>query len=235
MAKIAARSLHAAATTKIREMIRRGALVVGQKIVEKKLCEELGISRTPLREALRSLSSEGLIHLVPNKGAFVSQPSPEEIRDLFEVMTTLEGTCARIAAERMEPESLAQLEALHQELEQHAAAGDRESYISANHRYHTFVQERTGNQVLNELINGLRQKILLYRYRQLYVQDRLAKSIQEHRSLLEAFRRGDPQQAEQLMKLHLTNQGEALLGSFSHVGRSGAQSSSCPTSSGKSE
>jgi DNA-binding GntR family transcriptional regulator len=215
MAKITARPLHAAATIKIRDMIRKGKLVVGQKLVETELCEELGVSRTPLREALRSLSSEGLIELVPNKGAFVRQPSPEEIRDLFQVMITLEGACARIAAERMRPETLARLEALHQELEQQAAAGDRESYINANNRYHTFVQRMTGNRVLDELINGLRQKVLLYRYRQLYVQGRLEESIQEHRALLEAFRRGDPKESERLMKMHLANQGEALLGSLS--------------------
>lgn len=196
---------------RIRELIRTGRLEKGQKIVEKELCETLGISRTPLREALRVLSAEGLIDLVPHKGAYVSQPSMEEIRDMFEVMGVLEGTCARIAAEKMTEEEFRRLEALHAELERHYESRDPEGYIRANNAYHVRVQELTGNRVLNEIVNGLREKVLLYRYRQLYRPDRFDQSIREHRELLEAFRRRDPARAEAVMQHHLRKQCEALV------------------------
>lgn len=211
MAKIPARSLHAAATAKLREMIRKGSLVVGQKIVEQELCAALGISRTPLREALRSLSSEGLIRLVPNKGAFVSRPTVEEIRELFEVMGVLEGACARMAAEKLTAPGLARLEWLHDELERHYAARDPEGYITTNNLYHTFVEELARNSALSAVIDGLRAKIFLHRFRQLYVQNRFDHSICEHRELLAAFRDRDAVRAENVMKSHLAKQCEALV------------------------
>lgn len=211
MAKITARPLHAAATTKIREMIRKGELVVGQKVAEAGLCEQLGISRTPLREALRSLSSEGLVRLVPNRGAFVTQPSAAEIRELFGVMGILEGACACMAAERLTGAELRELERLHEELERHYAARDHEGYITANNEYHTFVQELAGNGTLSAVITGLRAKVFLHRFRQLYVQDRFDRSICEHRELLAAFRDRDAARAETVMKGHLAKQCDALV------------------------
>lgn len=211
MVKIAARSLHASATAKLREMIRKGSLVVGQKIVEQELCEALGISRTPLREALRSLSAEGLIRLVPNKGAFVSRPTVEEIRELFEVMGVLEGACARMAAEKLTAPGLARLERLHDELERHYAARDPEGYITTNNLYHTMVQDLARNRALSDVINGLRAKIFLHRFRQLHVQDRFDRSICEHRELLAAFRARDALRAEAEMRSHLAKQCDALV------------------------
>lgn len=214
MNKIPIRPLHQEASDRIREMIRKGVLETGQRIVENELCVELGISRTPVREALRSLSAEGLIRLVPNKGAYVSQPSAQEIRELFYVMAILEGACARIAATKLTDQDLAKVEAVHRDLEAGYARRDQEAYIRANNAYHTLIQEMAQNQTLNQVINGLRQKIFLHRYRQLYVKDRFDCSIREHRDLLEAFRGRDADAAEALMKRHLCKQGEALLDSL---------------------
>lgn len=215
MAKITASSLHAETITIIRDMIRKGKLRIGQKIIEEDMCKELGVSRTPLREALRSLSAEGLIKLIPNRGAFVSQLSTSEISELFEVMAILEGACARVLAKYISDESFSKLEALHKELEAHHKANDHESYIKTNNRYHTFVQRMTGNKTLYDVIGGLREKALLYRYRQLYVPDRFDQSIEEHRLLLEAFRKRDSDEAEKVMKNHLLKQGAALVKSIS--------------------
>ena len=101
MHKIQAKTMHQEVASQIRKMIHKGVLVQGQKINEKQLCESMGVSRTPVREALRLLKSDGLINLVPHKGAFVSQPCIEEINDMFEVMSVLEGTCARLASSKM--------------------------------------------------------------------------------------------------------------------------------------
>ncbi len=195
---------------RIREMIRKGILKEGDRIVEKPLCEAMGVSRTPLREGLRLLSSEGLIQLIPNKGARVAQPSMQDIREMFQVMSILEGTCARQCVEKLNEKGLKRLEDLHNRLELHARDRNHEKYMAVNHRYHTLVQELAGSRVLSEVINGLRQKILLYRYRQIYMPNRLEASMQEHRDLEDAFRSRDPEAAERLMKDHLIRQCEAL-------------------------
>lgn len=216
MNRIRATTLHQEIVSRIRKMIQKGTLVRGQKVNEKDLCDAMGVSRTPVREALRQLTSEGLIQLIPHKGAFVSQPCMEEISDLFEVMSMLEGTCARLAATHMTDKDLRKFEDLHNNLETHYRNRDHEAYLKVNHDVHVFIQELARNRVLNDLINGLRQKVLLYRQRQLYQPERFDQSIQEHRNLLGAFRTRDPVSAEASMKHHLLMQCKALVGLYAN-------------------
>ena len=218
MHKIRTKTLHQEIVAQIQEMIRKGILVKGQKIDEKRLCESMGVSRTPVREALRLLKSDGLIDLIPHKGAYVSQPCIEEINDMFEVMSVLEGTCARLAVANMKGKDFKRIESLHKELEEHYRNRDYEAYLKKNHIFHVFIQELAGNKVLNDVINGLRQKILLYRQKQLYQPERFHQSIQEHRDLLQAFRKKDPSSAESLMKHHLLMQCKALVGLYASKG-----------------
>jgi DNA-binding GntR family transcriptional regulator len=210
MTSIRVPSLSEEVAKRIREMIRKGILQKGDRIAEKPLCEATGVSRTPLREALRLLSSEGLVELIPNKGAFVAQPSMADIREMFWVMSVLEGTCARECARKMDEKGLNKLENLYRKLEKHFQASNHEKYMAVNHSYHTLVQDLAGNKILSEVINGLRQKILLYRYRQIYQPNRLDESMQEHRNLHEALKKKDAAAAERLMKEHLIRQSEAL-------------------------
>jgi DNA-binding GntR family transcriptional regulator len=200
---------------RIREMIRKGVLKKGDRIVEKPLCEAMGVSRTPLREALRLLSSEGLVELIPNKGARVAEPSMRDVSEMFWVMSILEGTCARRCAERITEDGVKKLDNLHRKLEKYYLEKNHEKYMAVNHSYHSLVQGLAGSKVLSEVINGLRQKILLYRYRQIYQPNRLEQSMQEHRDLQEAFRRKDAEAAEGLMKQHLMRQCEALESDYS--------------------
>lgn len=211
MQKIETKTLHQEVTARIREMIRSAELSRGQKIDEKHLSELMGVSRTPVREALRVLHSEGLVDLIPHKGAYVTTPSIEELQDLFEVMSVLEGTCARLSASRMTKEDLRKIQTLHRNLEKHYRKRDHEAYLETNHNLHMMVQKLSGNKVLNDVLNGLRQKILLYRHRQLYYKNRFEKSMQEHTQILKALQQGDPSQAEEAMKQHLIRQCEALV------------------------
>jgi DNA-binding GntR family transcriptional regulator len=133
---------------------------------------------------------------------------------MFYVMSILEGTCARICAEKLSSENLKLLDHLHRKLEQHCGTEDRENYMAVNHRYHSLVQELAGNKILTEVINGLRQKILLYRYRQIYQPNRLKESMQEHRDLQKAFRERNPAAAERCMKKHLNRQFQALKNAY---------------------
>jgi len=194
----------------LRDMIMTGKLEEGDKVNESELCETMGISKTPLREALRVLSVEGLIRLVPNRGAFVTKPTFEEIAEMFDVMSLLEGFCARVACEKMTPKDFARLEKLHSKLEENFERHDQEEYIRINNQYHSFVQEIAGNRTLNQIVGGLRKKILLYRFQSLNLPARFECSIREHRDLLEAFRQRDHLRAEALMREHLQNQSRAL-------------------------
>lgn len=194
----------------LRDMIMTGKLSEGDKVNENELCETMGISKTPLREALRVLSVEGLIRLIPNRGAFVTKPTFEEIAEMFDVMSLLEGFCAREACEKMTPKDFTRLEKLHEKLEKCAERHDQEEYIRINNQYHTLVQVIAGNRTLNQIVEGLRKKILLYRFQSLNQPGRFESSIGEHRNLLEAFRRRDPSGAETLMRKHLQSQSQAL-------------------------
>lgn len=217
MHRISAKSLHEEVAAQIRQMIRDGLLQRGQKIDETYLGESMGVSRTPVRESLRILQAEGLVELIPHKGSYVSRPHLDEIRDMFEVMGVLEGTCARLATQKMGQKDFNKIEALHRELERHFRERDHEAYLSVNNDLHLLIQDLTGNRILKDVINGLRRKILLYRHRQLYHLDRFDQSMQEHRSILEAFRNRDAYLAENCMKRHLANQCKALLELYPHA------------------
>jgi len=202
--------LHEEIAATLREMIMSGELKEGDKIKEDELCDIMGISKTPLREALRVLSAEGLIRLVPNRGAYVSTPTFEEITEMFDVMSVLEGVCARATAVNMTDSDFLSLEKLHKKLEKNFKRRNQKEYIRYNNAYHLFLQELAGNRTLNQILNGLRQKILLYRFQSLNLPERFEQSIVEHRDLLEAFRRRDPEKAEELMRYHLKMQCRAM-------------------------
>ena len=156
MNRIDIRTLHQDVAGKIREMIRKGTLTRGQRIIEAELCEQIGVSRTPLREALRVLESEGLVELFPHRGVHIRQPSMREIEEMFEVMSVLEGTCARLAVKNMTPAAWRRIERLHQKLEAHYAEGDREKYVAVNNVLHALIQEQAGNRVLDDILRRLR-------------------------------------------------------------------------------
>jgi DNA-binding GntR family transcriptional regulator len=211
MTKIPLKTLHQTVAERIYQMIIKGELSMGQKLIEAELCDTLGVSRTPLREALRSLSSEGLIELIPNKGAFIRKPSIDEIREMFEAMSILEGLCGRIALDNMTARDLQKLEEFHERLEEQYAVQDIKKYAQTNLKFHTYLREMLNNETLGKILNGLRRKILMFRYRQLYLNGRFDESIKEHRHIIQAFRKRDPFAVEHAMKLHLINQCERLV------------------------
>lgn len=209
--KIISNSLHDETVKRIREMILHGTLVGGQKIDEKRLSERMGVSRTPIREALRTLNSEGYIDLVPRRGAFVAQVGDEDIREMFEVMSGLEGLCMRLAMPRLTDKDLEKLEALHAAMEERYAKRDHKAYLKINWEIHGYIQKRSNNKLLNEIIDGLRKRITMLRQQQLYQPGRFDLSIQEHRDIMDAIRNWDTAAAEQAMASHLLRQGKSLV------------------------
>ncbi len=196
---------------RIREMIRQGILLKGEKVKEIDLCKTLGVSRTPVREALRTLRSEGLIDLVPQKGAFVSEPPIEKIMEMLEVMALLEGEAASLATKNLTATNLSKIEAMHDALETHFQNNNVEKYLQVNFVYHRLIQEMAGNETLSHIIESLRDKILLYRSKQLFIDGRFKESLQEHRDLLKAFQAKNVIEAEKVMKRHLKHQCDALV------------------------
>ena len=220
MNKISDKPLATRVAEEVRRLIRANQLVSGQRLSEQRLCERLGVSRTPLREALRILSVEGLVTISPNKGARVAESSIEDTFHMFEAMGVLEGSFARLAAEKLTDTDLEKMEKLHEQLVISHRNGDPESYMSWNREFHEFVQEKAGNPVLSRIVSGLRDVILLHRYRQIYRPGRFDESMEEHRRLIEAFRARDSERAERLMQTHLQKQCQALVTYYAEKGKS---------------
>jgi DNA-binding GntR family transcriptional regulator len=135
---------------------------------------------------------------------------------MFEVMSVLESMCARVATRKMKDKDFRKIEALHEKLEWHYQNRNHRAYLDVNNMLHMYIQQLSGNKALIEVINALRGKIALYRHRQLYHKDRFDRSMQEHRDILEAFRKRNPDLAERTMKNHLIKQCEALLDVYAH-------------------
>ncbi len=199
-------SLHDGVAARLRTMIFDAALSPGDWVDEKALAEQWQISRTPLREALKVLASEGLVELVPHRGCRVVELSDDDADDLFPVMALLEGRCALQAALNADDAALARLRHLHSELERHAAADNVDSYFRANQEFHALVQALAANRWLDRVTADLRRFMRLMRGRQLQLPGRLQASLNEHRVLMDAFEQRDAARAERAMHDHLLAQ-----------------------------
>lgn len=195
---------------RLRKMIQSGSLESGAWIDEVKLTRELGISRTPLREALKVLVTEGLVRLEPRRGSFVNELSMKDLDDIFPLMAMLEGRCAYEAARKATSQDLAALEPMHVELQRHARAGDIDSYYETNARIHEAVQALADNHWLSDLVNNLRKLLSLSRLQSLALPGRIDESCAEHMAIYAALKAHDSEQAEAITRKHLMRQLDAL-------------------------
>jgi len=210
-AQIIPLALYQEVAERLREHIYSRNLNPGEWIDELALCEHYGISRTPLREALKVLHAEGLVVLVPRRGCYVRELSAAELDQIFPVMALLEGRCAYEATQKMTPADLQTLDALHAELERHASLNDVDGYYEQNYRFHEQVQRLAGNQFLQRAISDLRRLLRLVRHQQLKTPGRLQASLHEHRQIMAALHAGNPEAAEKIMQEHLNSQRVALM------------------------
>lgn len=195
---------------RVRRKIYCGDLRPGEWIDEQALAKSFGISRTPLREALKVLHSEGLVVLRPRRGCFVAELTEQDLDEIFSVMALLEAHCAREAARKARSSEIERLANIHAELEELAAAGDTDRYYEENYTFHETVLELAGNPWLSRMVGDLRKFLKLVRGRQLRLPGRLQDSIVEHRSMMDALRRHDPDAAGKVMHDHLMAQRKAL-------------------------
>lgn len=203
-------SLHEEVASRLRTLIFERQLAPGQWVDEQALARDWGISRTPVREALKVLVAEGLVTLTPRRGCVVTEVSEDDAERLFPVMALLEGRCAHEAALHASDAELRELARLHDTLERHAAARDVEAYYRANHVFHTRVQAVAANPWLSRATDQLRVFMRLLRGRQLQRPGRIEDSIGEHRELIEALLARDAERAGRLMHDHLMAQLDAL-------------------------
>lgn len=203
-------ALYLEVAERLRQRIFAHELQPGAWVDEQALAEQYGISRTPLREALKILSAEGLVHIKPRRGCFVAELTPDDLDEIFPIMAMLEGRVAYEAALKAGPDELKRLDALHGKLEKHAAARDVDRYYEVNYAFHDALQELAGNRWLQHMIGDLRKLLRLSRHRSLKLEGRQQESLAEHRALMAALHRRDAEAAEEIMKNHLLAQLVAL-------------------------
>lgn len=203
-------SLHQQVAETLREQIFAGQLPPGSFLDEVALCERLKISRTPLREALKVLTAEGLLRHEPRRGCFVNEVSEQDLDEIFPVIALLEGRCAFEAARKASDADIAALDSLHERLKQHAQAQRINDYYATNFIIHEAIITLANNRWLAQAIADLRKIVKLARLQQLHAPGRLAQSLSEHLAIYAALRARDCEGAEDAMRTHLTRQREAL-------------------------
>ena len=205
-------SLHHDVANTLREQIFAGLLAPGAFLDEVALCEKLEISRTPLREALKVLTSEGLLRHEPRRGCFVSVVTEQDLDDIFPVIALLEGRCAFEAARNATDADLVELATLHERLVSHARAGRITDYYACNFAIHEAIILLANNRWLAQSIADLRKILKLSRLQSLSAPGRLAQSLSEHMTVFAALKSCDSEGADAAMRTHLSRQREALRG-----------------------
>ncbi len=204
------RPLHDEATERIRDMIVEGQLAAGEWINEAALCQQLQISRTPLREALKVLATEGLVELVPRRGANVARLSVREVVDLFEALGGIEGLAAELAAARMSEADFEKLRQMQMRIEQQHKAKDRLSYHHENHELHVAIVRCSGNSAIADIHARLIARVRRARYQAILSEARWGAAVEEHGQILAALEKRDAKQAGELMRQHVAYTGDVV-------------------------
>src|SRR6478752_7470100 len=206
-ALLAPRALYQDVAERLRQQIFGRELEPGSWIDELKLCAELGISRTPLREALKVLAAEGLVTMKVRRGAYVTEVSEQDLAEVYHLLALLESDAAAVVAERAGAPELKELQALHKELE--GAVKDRERFFAVNERFHMRLLDLAGNRWRNQMVADLRKVMKLNRHHSLFKSGRVRESMLEHRAIMDALAHRDSKAAIKKMQDHFRNGLEA--------------------------
>jgi DNA-binding GntR family transcriptional regulator len=202
--------LHEHAARKLRALIVRGDLLPGEPLLEIGLSEALGISRTPLREALKQLAAEGLVELQLNRSAVVAPLRRDELTELFEAVSGIERCAAELAAIRMTAEDLQRLEALQTRIERHHHRGELRDYFEVNQQIHSVIVGFARNGVLKASHDALLPRVERARLFALSADGRWEESVREHNQILAALKARDAERAGQLLGRHVLRTGEIV-------------------------
>ena len=208
-------SLSARVYNHIRDGILAGTFAKGDELKEKNIGDELGVSRTPVREALRQLELEGLVSIIPNKGAFVEGVSTDDIRDIYEIRALLEGLCARWAATRISDELMAAMEENIYLTEFHEKKGNAKKLLELDNRFHELLYEAGGSKELMRVLKDYHEYVGRVRKVTLGETKRAKNSTHEHKQICEAIKNHDALLAEKCAREHINNSKENM----EHLGR----------------
>ena len=197
------RALYQDVAERLRQQIFARELEPGSWIDELKLCGEYGISRTPMREALKVLAVEGLVTMKVRRGAYVTEMSRDDVAQIYHLLSLLESDAAATVAVQASPAQRAQLAALHQQLE--SQVRKRDAFFETNERFHMSLLEIAGNRWAMQTATDLRKVMKLNRHHSLFKQGRLAESLAEHRALMAALVAGDGDAAARVMRAHFAS------------------------------
>jgi DNA-binding GntR family transcriptional regulator len=200
---LAPRALYEEVAELLRQRIFARELEPGSWIDELRIAEALGISRTPLREALKVLAAEGLVTMKVRRGAYVTEVSEKDLRDVYHLLALMESDAARVVAQNASSEQIAQIEALHQNLE--AAVDNRDHFFEINETFHMLLLELADNRWRNQMVADLRKVMKLNRHSSLFKEGRIEQSLAEHRAIVQALTQRQPELAAKRMSAHFTN------------------------------
>ncbi|HSO08265.1 MAG TPA: GntR family transcriptional regulator [Pelomicrobium sp.] len=215
---IGRRPLHDEVAARLRDLITRGELSPGERLNERVLTERFGISRTPLREAIKVLSSEGLVELLPNRGAAVTRITRADAEDMFQVMAVLEALAGELACQRATEDDIAEVRALHYQMRAHHARGELAEYFQLNQRIHEKIIDCARNAALTGVYRGLSGRIRRARYMANLSRERWDHAVEEHEQILAALTRRDGEQLKALLRRHLENKLDVICASLTDAG-----------------
>jgi DNA-binding GntR family transcriptional regulator len=214
--------LHQQVAIRLRQRIIEGEVAPGAKLNERELSEQLQVSRTPLREAIKMLAAEGLVLLLPNRGAVVAQLGVQDVIDTFEVIAGLEGQSGELAAQRITAAELAEVRALHFEMLAAHARKDLPTYYRLNALIHTQINAAARNPVLTQTYRTINARLQALRFRSNFDEGKWMRAVQEHEQMITALAERDAAGLRALMVRHLEHKRDAvleLMQAGAHAGR----------------
>jgi DNA-binding GntR family transcriptional regulator len=203
-------SLHDQLVARIRELILDGELPPGSRVPEKALCQRFGVSRTPLREALKVLASEGLLELLPQRGAKVAQLTLDDIEEMFPVVGALEALAGELACQRIADGEIEIIARLHENMVVAYRRRDRPTYFALNQQIHERILDATANETLINTYRGLAGRIRNARYVANMSEPRWRQAVEEHEAILDALRRRDGPELATILRDHLAHKCETV-------------------------
>ena len=207
---IARASLHDQLIARLRNLIVEGELAPGARVPERELCDRFQVSRTPLREALKVLASEGLLELSPNRGARVSRLTVADLEEMFPVMGALEALAGELAADRISETGIAEIQALHYQMVLHYKRGELPAYFRLNQAIHEGIMAAAGNETLLAMHRSLAGRIRRARYMANMSQSRWAQAVAEHEAILAALIDRDGGRLGGILRDHLRNKCDTV-------------------------
>lgn len=203
--------LHQAVATRLRQRIVEGQIAPGAKLNERTLSEQLEVSRTPLREAIKMLAAEGLVVLLPNRGAVVASLGEQDVVDTFELIAGLEGMSGALAAQRIGADELAEIRALHFEMLAAFTRRDLPSYYRLNARIHALITAAARNPTLTQTWQTVNARLQALRFRSNFDEAKWQRAVQEHEEMVALLARRDAEGLRRLMVQHLEHKRDAVL------------------------